>query len=447
MKRTTRLATCMALASLVIAMGVSIPAAHAEENCKDIQTVSDLGDDGGSRQLRASLASVCAGGTVQIVPGSLVLQGGSLVVARDVTIRGLGTAANPTVIDAHHASRVIDITSAHVKLSDVTLTSGTAIGSGPDGSGGAIRSTASVVELDRVVVTDSFASNTGGGVANVATSAGPGVLTVRESSISSNTATVGGGGISNVARGGDASLVIDDSAITSNLVTGPGLPVAPGGGILSTSSIPALGGTVSVSLHGASVVASNRAQTGGGIFSNGVVAARLTLNDESVVSGNTATQQGGGIFSIASSGTALLTLNDESQVAGNTAQGNGGGVFNEGDMVLGDSARIERNVAVDGAGLYNWGFAKAVSVTLQDEASISANTASGYGGGVRQVVQGGPASLTLRDNSSIHDNTANLLNASSGGGVANSGGVVTLLAPAAVFSNHPNNCSGTIACT
>ena len=218
--------------------------------------------------------------------------------------------------------------------------------------------------------------------------------------------------------------------------------MAPGGGILSTSTIPAQGGRLSVTLQGATLVASNRAQTGGGIFSNGVVSAELTLRDTSTVSNNVSTQQGGGIFNIAQpGGSGVLTLADDSQVVGNQAQGNGGGVFNVGTLVAADRSRVEANTAVDGAGLYNWGFHPGVSATLQDEAEILHNTASDGGGGVAQVIQfPGSASLTLRDTSSIHDNTANF-----GGGIANGfGGVVSVLPGASVTSNHPDDCTGAV---
>src|SRR5262245_60047086 len=115
-------------------MGVAFaPSATAGPECNQNVTVSDLGDDGGTNQIRSQLAAVCDGGTVKIVPGTLVLQHGALALTQDVTIEGLGPAANRTVIDAGQRSRVFDVDHAHVQISDVTATGGTG------DNGGAIR--------------------------------------------------------------------------------------------------------------------------------------------------------------------------------------------------------------------------------------------------------------------------------------------------------------------
>ena len=111
MRQWGRLMLSAALGAVVM-MGASAPSAVADPGCKDHETVSDLGDDGGTHQLRQQLASVCAGGEVQIVPGTVELHQGTLVLDKDVAVHGLGPASNPTVIDAGHVSRVIDVVGA-----------------------------------------------------------------------------------------------------------------------------------------------------------------------------------------------------------------------------------------------------------------------------------------------------------------------------------------------
>ncbi|WP_190315902.1 DUF4347 domain-containing protein [Pseudanabaena sp. UWO310] len=166
-------------------------------------------------------------------------------------------------------------------------------------------------------------------------------------------------------------------------------------------------GTGAVTLTN-STVSGNRANIGGGIYSNGAV----TLTN-STVSGNTSDFNGGGIYGdgavtltnstlsgntastgggISGNGAVMLT---NSTVSGNTAStGGGGGILGNGAVTLTNST-VSGNTSTtsDGGGIYGYG-----AVTLTDS-TVSGNTAS-TGGGIS-----GDGAVTLI-NSTVSGNTA-----------------------------------------
>jgi hypothetical protein len=207
-----------------------------------------------------------------------------LALAQDVTLRGLGPEANPTVIDASFNSRVIHIVSAEVTLDNLRLTGG---------------------RVSHVPVVQN-----GGGVLN---------------------------------DGGD--LVLRHTSVIGNVVPVPPdltMPGAVGGGIASLANglIPSMA-SASVTLTDHSVVMGNfTGREGGGVFSGGFFGGvvSLVVSDRSQIDDNIAQLRGGGIFNVAAFGTAVATvnLNDDSRITGNTAVGSvvppipalGGGIFN-----------------------------------------------------------------------------------------------------------------------
>jgi hypothetical protein len=392
----------------------SAPGAGAEPGCKQNVTVSDLGDDGGENQIRSQLVDLCDGGTVRVTPGTLVLQQGALTLTHDVVIDGLGPAANPTVIDAGHHSRVFDIDHAHVVISDLSVTGGSG------DNGGAIRNTSGDVVLDNVTATGNSATNAGGAIASFGTAVAPASFTLNHSTIAGNNAFFGGGGIVNIARGGDALMTLNDTAVSDNVAVGSAPGFGPfGGGILNSTSLPPQGGSPSLVVNGSSSITRNRAYLGGGVFSNGDgTAAHVTLNDTASVTDNTSVTNGAGLFNFGQHGAvSTLTLNDDVIVSNNHGA-RAGGVFNEGTFEMNDRATIDGNAAT------------------QD------------GGGVLNLSQTAPATIVLRHDSSIRNNTAGGLSA--GGGIANAPSgfptSVSILDQAVVVDNHPKNCSGTLAC-
>ena len=146
------------------------------------------------------------------------------------------------------------------------------------------------------------------------------------------------------------------SAITIEGVTGNasdsidrGLTSAPtsGGSALTIST------TTPVTLTKIKITGGYSKTNGGGILVNGLKGASLTLTTGALITANTATKSGGGIYfagTSATGGTANLIMNDTAKIDGNTASGTGsneggGGVYlsyanlcMSGKSVIGDTS-------------------------------------------------------------------------------------------------------------
>jgi predicted outer membrane repeat protein len=196
------------------------------------------------------------------------------------------------------------------------------------------------------------------------------------------------------------------------------------------------------------------AAAGGGILLQG----SLTLL-RSTVTGNVAAGEGGGIL-VDDNGSGVLTLDQGSVVAGNTASG-GGGIASDhgGPIYLNGSSSVHHNFATDGGGIE---VGEAAGVVLNDTSSVHDNSATGYGGGIAALsldtvalndsssiygnaadrggglFDAGLADISINDNATIHDNSA----MSSGGGVyARQGGVglTGFVAGVDVLHNSPDD--------
>jgi hypothetical protein len=186
------------------------------------------------------------------------------------------------VISGNNASRVLRITASSIDISNVTITNGNSYGS----SGGGIR----IEELGSLTLANSIVSNNsggiGGGINNI------GVLTVSNVTISGNSADVWGGGISNTGN-----MTIYNSTVSHNTAV-------IGGGILNAVFI----------------------------FSSGIVQAGTAILENVTVSGNSASDMGGGI---ASSGTnvggsmTLTSLTISNCSLNNNSASAGGSLFNQ----------------------------------------------------------------------------------------------------------------------
>jgi len=284
-------------------------------------TVLNLADSGDG-SLRAAIAAAEANpGPDQInfapgVNGTITLTSGELHITTDMTITGPGT--DMLTVSGNHTSRVFNVL------------------------GGADASSAIVVNISNISVSDGFASR-GGGVENLGFS----MLTLAGVLVSHNRAGHLGGGIFNFGPAA-ASLVVSDSLIIGNIVQGN---IGEGGGICS------IGKSVTIA-H--SVVSGNQAigtvlsGDGAGILS---VLGTLTVTN-STISDNLAAG-GPGNLSFAGGievalGTASLSYStiSRNQAIGGTEGGFGfgGGVFTE--FATGDirSCDITDNLASGGDG-------------------------------------------------------------------------------------------------
>jgi hypothetical protein len=122
----------------------------------------------------------------------------------------------------------------------------------------------------------------------------------------------------------------------------------------------------------------------------------ITLSGSSRISQN----DGGGVRS---SSEGLLTLNDNSMISGNTSPTNGGGVLNAGaTVILNDNSQVVGNAALLGGGIYSSNASGPSSVTLNGESTITGNTATGgQGGGIYNEAG---STVSVNDSGSITGN-------------------------------------------
>lgn len=210
------------------------------------------------------------------VTGTIGLTSGVLPVDKSIIISGPG--AESLAVDGNAKSGILFITSGiTVAVSGLTITNGNA-------------------------------PSYGGGVYNEAAT-----VTLNNCIISSNSAQYGGG-IYNEAALGDATLAVNNCALTGNSVS------QEGGGIYNFG----FGGTTGTVMVTSSTVSGNSAFFGGGIRNIGSSAMLVVSN--STVSGNSA-DYGAGISNEASSGSATTEIGNTT-LAGNSATFFGGAIYN-----------------------------------------------------------------------------------------------------------------------
>ena len=158
---------------------------------------------------------------------------------------------------------------------------------------------------------------------------------------------------------------------------------------------------------------------GGGVYCWG---STLTVQN-STVSGNNATQAGGGI-SIEGGSTVII---DNVTISGNTAISAGGGISNDGNSLNISDSTISGNGPVNsGGGIYNSGLSMMLT-----NATISGNTANA-GGGISST------SSMILINITICNNSGN-----PGKGIYNGGTVTFQNAIIANISGSGGNCANT----
>ena len=326
-----------------------------------------------------------SGDAVNIAPGTYFE---NVQIDKSLTVKGAG--AGDTIVDGQQSGSVFTIGKNNPKA-DVTL-SGMAI---QGGTGTPVEISpyytrlygGGVLNFGTMKLNDSTISgniaNDGGGIYNA------GTVVVSDTVISENNANDGGfgGGIYN-----DGKATIVSSTISENVASGDGY----GGGIYN-------GNTATLSIDG-SIISGNDAIYGYDGYGGGIYNEGLATITRSIVSGNWAYTNGGGICN---NGTATLNVY-LSTISENHAHsyGNGGGIYNEGNATV-NSSEIFGNTAFLGGGIYSGG-----SITIANN-NISENSAAA-GGGIRN------SGMATVIDSHISENTVNVL----GGGIYNSGTVI-----------------------
>lgn len=181
-----------------------------------------------------------------------------------------------------------------------------------------------------------------------------------------------------------------------------------GGGIFNKGTL---------SLNRGTLVTQNIANTGGGVFNNAGRGTVATVNlSGGSIERNQAAKLGAGIYSGGCYvGLNTLNVNPGSTISGNIAGNSGGGIciFNEGTLNM-HGGTISNNNGWTGGGIYSYGG----HANLKG-GSIYSNTAMNGAG----VVNGG--GWMALDGVLIHSNTANKNDYGYGGGIQNSG-ILTL---------------------
>jgi hypothetical protein len=276
-------------------------------------------NDSGAGSLRDAITNVCGtpNNTITFnIPNAdpnhsggvytITLSTGEIAIANDVSITGPNSVTNTDAIkiSGNSASRVFNINPGKTtKISNVTITGGSATGSFPANSGGAIINDHGTLTIVNSTITGNTAAS-GGGVFNNAIASGSASLTIINSTIGGNNATEGGG-IYTYGDGGTATLNVLNSTLCENTAAGNG------GGL--TAFVVNSGGAptnlVNVTISG------NTAQlNGGGMENNGAVVSVInaTITNNHSDNDNNASGAGGGIHT----NVNALTLNN-TIVAGN----------------------------------------------------------------------------------------------------------------------------------
>lgn len=289
----------------------------------------------------------------------------TVIDSEGLTIDARNTPKGIT-LDGDDATRLLRVvTGSRLTLHHLTLTGGSA------DVGGAIRS-AGILTLDSCTLGGNSASFVGGAVANEF-----GTLILRNCTLHENTATVGGGGI-----------------------------------FTSYGMVTVVGGNIS----------SNQASYGGGVGSNDgcFFFTDVTIGGPTPADGNTATNDGGGLYVPGGSQFAGMDI-IRGSISHNTAGINGGGCWNtSAGPPLIDGTLITNNTAGDeGGGV--WTSYNTLNITNATITGNTGNTANSGNNGADDQGGGGVfhsnGTLTI-SNSTISGNNA-ALNNGNGGGIYN----------------------------
>lgn len=312
---------------------------------------------------------------------TITLTGGELQISQSVEIQGPGR--NLLRLFANYGSRLLYITADEVSISGIVFDAGSS------GAGGAIYAATSRLTLTDVGVLNSQSTGHGGGLyvvsgdvtisdsvfnentANGASRGGGGIyaqsgtLTINNSQITNNSASFAGG------VGSEGAVVMDGSTIDGNTSSGNG------GGVEVWNFSQ---GVASLVVRDSSVTNNTTAANGGGVRAfNGP----LTVLS-STVSGNTAGASGGGVHA---EGAGAEVIVRATRIVGNSAFEGGGVYVAEGTLFL-DQSEVSGNAASENGGgvrVHN-----ATEATIRSS-TISGNTAGRAGGGIS--AQAGPVRI------------------------------------------------------
>lgn len=257
-------------------------------------------NDSGPGSFRQAIISAAAGDTINFaVTGTITLTNGELQISKNLSINGPGEFI--LAISGNNSSRVFDISTEGVNISDITVSDGNSF----DSPGGGIQ----IEEASSLTLTSSIIKNNagdfGGGINN------EGSLIMTNVTISGNVATLWGGGICNTGN-----MTIHNSTVSDNTaIVGGGISNAV---FLSSGGRRQAGMAV---LENVTVSGNEAADFGGGIASGGqkiggVVFPTLLALRNCTLSNNSA-PIGSGLHSEYGNTTLRNTIIASSSIGGN----------------------------------------------------------------------------------------------------------------------------------
>jgi len=212
------------------------------------------------------------------------------------------------------------------------------------------------------------------------------VLNVTGSTINSNTSRHSGGAIaSNYEIKASSSTMDSNKASTEGGALFSGKPITLTG-VNLTNNTSSTGGGVSVRkqliVNGNSKINNNKATNGGGIYINtrsGETTTNATI-ENATISGNTATNYGGGIYSMASN----LAIKNSATISNNNANVRGGGIDMTSRTFTMTGGSITGNKITTGGAGHDGGGVMLDNVTsTMSGGSITNNTSLHTGGGIQ----------------------------------------------------------------
>ena len=382
-----------------------------------------------------AVGTVTTGGTVNIANG--IYKGtGNRGITLNKNMAIIGESQTDTIIDGEQQNNIFTISSGvTVTIQNLTLTNGTAYGSG------------AIYNVGNLTVTDStFTENTasgGGAIFNYY-----GAVNVTGSTFIENTANEYGGAIYNYY----GAVNVTGSTFTNNTATNLGGAIYNDyGGIMTvtgstfTENTANYGGAIfnyygTITVIGSTFTENTANYSGGAIFNDG---DNLTVTDSAFIE-NTANDHGGAIYNYgpvnvtgstftentAQNGqggaiytTGTMTVTD-STFTENTAQnGHGGAIYNTGNLTVTDSTFKGNNAYSEHAGGAIYNYYGTMNVT---GSTFTENTTPNHGGGAIYSYYG---TLAVSD-STFTGNTV----ATAGGAISNTGGTLTVTS--STFTNN-----------
>jgi uncharacterized repeat protein (TIGR01451 family)/CSLREA domain-containing protein len=279
--------------------------------------------------------------------------GGSLQIGDELNI--VGTGAGSTIIDATELNKRAFTIWAAATMSGVTITGGHSEGSG----GGIAVTEASLTLIDSEVsgntaVSSYYDPGQGGGIY-----LNTGELRLENSTVANNSAVGDGGGIYTDST--YSTLTVLDSTISGNASGGDGGGIANNGGSL-TIERSTLDGNTAVS-------------GGGGLYNSGDgygSISQSTIANNVVGNGVFATNKfGGGVKNVGVESSLDIS---NSTISGNTAADDGGGLYNNTSFVSLLNVTITNNHALsESGGIDNYGYITYENSIIVGNTAVSAN--------------------------------------------------------------------------